>query len=109
VRWTLYAILYLIGVLTLGLLLMGAEQMLAAALDLVFLILAVVLFRFALKDVSAALDIASEEGERAELRTLQAILIVTFIMSSGVLGYSFLKALLPLCALVYFYTRPVAP
>jgi len=35
VKWTLYAILYLIGVLTLGLLLMGAEQMLAAALDLV--------------------------------------------------------------------------
>jgi len=95
VKWTLYAILYLIGVLTMGLLLMGAEQMLAAALDLVFLVIAVVMFRFALKDVSAALDIASEERERAELRTLQALLILTFVISAGVLGYSFLKALFP--------------
>jgi hypothetical protein len=95
VKWTLYAILYLIGVLILGLLLIGAEQMLAAALDLVFLVIAVVMFRFALKDVSAALDIASDERERAELRTLQALLILTFVISVGVLGYSFLKALFP--------------
>jgi hypothetical protein len=95
VKWTLYAILYLIGVLTLGLLLMAAEQMLAAALDLVFLVIAVVMFRFALKDVSAALDIASDERERAELRTLQALLILTFVISAVVLGYSFLKALFP--------------
>jgi hypothetical protein len=95
VKWTLYAILYLIGVLTLGLLLMGVEQMLAAALDLVFLVIAVVMFRFALKDVSAALDIASDERERAELRTLQVLLILTFVISAGVLGYSFLKALFP--------------
>jgi Sec-independent protein translocase protein TatA len=95
VKWTLYAILYLIGVLTLGLLLMGAEQMPAAALDLVFLVIAVVMFRFALKDVSAALDIASDERERAELRTLQVLLILTFVISAGVLGYSFLKALFP--------------
>jgi hypothetical protein len=95
VKWTLYAILYLIGVLTMGLLLMGVEQMLAAALDLVFLVIAVVMFRFALKDVSAALDIASDERERAELRTLQAHLILTFVISAGVLGYSFLKALFP--------------
>jgi hypothetical protein len=95
VKWTLYAILYLIGVLTLGLLLMGVEQMLAAALDLVFLVIAVVMFGFALKDVSAALDIASDERERAELRALQALLILTFVISAGVLGYSFLKALFP--------------
>lgn len=94
-KWTLYAILYLIGVLTLGLLLMGVEQMLAAALDLVFLVIAVVMFGFALKDVSAALDIASDERERAELRALQALLILTFVISAGVLGYSFLKALFP--------------
>jgi hypothetical protein len=95
VKWTLYAILYLIGVLTLGLLLMGAEHMIAAALNLVFLVVAVFLFRFALKDVSAALDIAAEERERAELRMFQALLIVAFLMAVGVLGYGFLKALFP--------------
>jgi nitrate reductase NapE component len=95
VKWTLYAILYLIGVLTLGLLLMGAEHMIAAVLNLVFLVIAVFLFRFALKDVSAALDIAAEERERAELRMFQALLIVAFLMAVGVLGYGFLKALFP--------------
>jgi len=95
VKWTLYAILYLIGVLTLGLLLMGAEHMTSAALDLVFLVIAVVLFRFALKDVSAALDIAAEEKERAELRMFQALLVIAFLMAVGVLGYGFLKALFP--------------
>jgi nitrate reductase NapE component len=95
VKWTLYAILYLIGVLTLGLLLMGAEHMIAAALNFVFLVIAVFLFRFALKDVSAALDIAAEERERAELRMFQALLIVAFLMAVGVLGYGFLKALFP--------------
>lgn len=94
-KWTLYAILYLIGVLTLGLLLMGAEHMIAAVLNLVFLVIAVFLFRFALKDVSAALDIAAEERERAELRMFQALLIVAFLMAVGVLGYGFLKALFP--------------
>ena len=94
-KWTLYAILYLIGVLTLGLLLMGAEHMTSAALDLVFLVIAVVLFRFALKDVSAALDIAAEEKERAELRMFQALLVIAFLMAVGVLGYGFLKALFP--------------
>jgi hypothetical protein len=53
VKWTLYAILYLIGVLTIGLLLMGAEHTTLAALNLVFLVIAVVLFRFALKDVKS--------------------------------------------------------
>jgi nitrate reductase NapE component len=95
VRWTLYAILYLIGVLTLGLLLMGAEHTMSAALDLVFLVIAVVLFRFALKDVSAALDITTEEKERAELRMFQALLVIAFLMAVGVLGYGFLKALFP--------------
>jgi nitrate reductase NapE component len=95
VKWTLYTILYLIGVLTLGLLLTGAEHMIAAALNLVFLVIAVFLFRFALKDVSAALDIAAEERERAELRMFQALLIVAFLMAVGVLGYGFLKALFP--------------
>jgi nitrate reductase NapE component len=95
VKWTLYAILYLIGVLTLGLLLMGAEHTVLAALDLVFLVIAVVLFRFALKDVSAALDITTEEKERAELRMFQALLVVAFLMAVGVLGYGFLKALFP--------------
>jgi nitrate reductase NapE component len=95
VKWTLYTILYLIGVLTLGLLLMGAEHMIAAVLNLVFLVIAVFLFRFALKDVSAALDIAAEERERAELRMFQALLIVAFLMAVGVLGYGFLKALFP--------------
>jgi nitrate reductase NapE component len=95
VKWTLYAILYLIGVLTLSLLLMGAEHMIATALNLVFLVIAVFLFRFALKDVSAALDIAAEERERAELRMFQALLIVAFLMAVGVLGYGFLKALFP--------------
>jgi len=95
VKWTLYAILYLIGVLTLGLLLMGAEHMTSAALDLVFLVIAVVLFRFALKDVSAALDITTEEKERAELRMFQALLVIAFLMAAGVLGYGFLKALFP--------------
>jgi hypothetical protein len=95
VKWTLYAILYLIGVLTLGLLLMGAEHMTSAALDLVFLVIAVVLFRFALKDVSAALDITTEEKERAELRMFQALLVIAFLMAVGVLGYGFLKALFP--------------
>ncbi|MCI4447364.1 MAG: hypothetical protein JHC20_05585 [Pyrobaculum sp.] len=94
-KWTLYAILYLIGVLTLGLLLMGAEHMTSAALDLVFLVIAVVLFRFALKDVSAALDITTEEKERAELRMFQALLVIAFLMAVGVLGYGFLKALFP--------------
>ncbi|ABL88721.1 conserved hypothetical protein [Pyrobaculum islandicum DSM 4184] len=94
-KWSLYAILYLIGVLTLGLLLMGAEKTVAAALDIVFLIIAVVFFRLALKDVSAALDIASEERERAEYRMLQILLIIAFIMSAGVLAYGFLKALFP--------------
>ncbi|AET34117.1 hypothetical protein ODS41_10195 [Pyrobaculum sp. 3827-6] len=94
-RWSLYAVLYLIGVLTLGLLLMGAEQMVAAALDIVFLVIAVVLFRLALKDVSAALDISTEDRERAELRMVQALLIVTFVISASVLGYSFLKAVFP--------------
>jgi nitrate reductase NapE component len=95
VKWTLYAILYLIGVLTLGLLLMGAEHMITVALNLVFLVIAVFLFRFALKEVSAALDIAAEERERAELRMFQALLIVAFLMAVGVLGYGFLKALFP--------------
>jgi len=95
VKWTLYAILYLIGVLTLGLLLMGAGHMIAATLNLVFLVVAVFLFRFALKEVSAALDIAAEERERAELRMFQALLIVAFLMAVGVLGYGFLKALFP--------------
>jgi nitrate reductase NapE component len=95
VKWTLYAILYLIGVLTLGLLLMRAEHMIATVLNLVFLVIAVFLFRFALKDVSAALDIAAEERERAELRMFQALLIVAFLMAVGVLGYGFLKALFP--------------
>jgi len=95
VRWSLYAVLYLIGVLTLGLLLMGAEQMVAAALDIVFLVIAVVLFRLALKDVSAALDISTEDRERAELRMVQALLIVTFVISASVLSYSFLKAVFP--------------
>ncbi|MGB9704487.1 MAG: hypothetical protein ACPL3C_03480 [Pyrobaculum sp.] len=94
-RWSLYAVLYLIGVLTLGLLLMGAEQMVAAALDIVFLVIAVVLFRLALKDVSAALDISTEDRERAELRMVQALLIVTFVISASVLSYSFLKAVFP--------------
>jgi nitrate reductase NapE component len=95
VKWTLYAILYFIGVLTLGLLLMGAEHTTSAALDLVFLVIAVVLFRFALKDVSAALDITTEEKERAELRMFQALLVIAFLMAVGVLGYGFLKALFP--------------
>jgi nitrate reductase NapE component len=95
VKWTLYAILYFIGVLTLGLLLMGAEHTMSAALYLVFLVIAVVLFRFALKDVSAALDITTEEKERAELRMFQALLVVAFLMAVGVLGYGFLKALFP--------------
>jgi nitrate reductase NapE component len=95
VKWTLYAILYFIGVLTLGLLLMGGEHAMSAALYLVFLVIAVVLFRFALKDVSAALDITTEEKERAELRMFQALLVVAFLMAVGVLGYGFLKALFP--------------
>jgi hypothetical protein len=74
---------------------MGAEQMVAAALDLVFLVIAVVLFRLALKDVSAALDISMEDRERAELRMVQALLIATFVISASVLGYSFLKAVFP--------------
>ena len=94
-KWTLYAILYFIGVLTIGLLLMGAEHMIVATLNFVFLVIAVFLFRFALKDVSAALDIAAEERERAELRMFQALLIVAFLMAVGVLGYGFLKALFP--------------
>lgn len=94
-RWSLYAVLYLIGALTLGLLLMGAEQMVAAALDLVFLVIAVVLFRLALKDVAAALDISTEDRERSELRMVQALLIATFLISASALGYSLLKALFP--------------
>jgi hypothetical protein len=74
---------------------MGAEQMVAAALDIVFLVIAVVLFRLALKDVSAALDISTEDRERAELRMVQALLIVTFVISASVLSYSFLKAVFP--------------
>jgi len=95
VRWSLYATLYQIGVLTLGLLILGAERWIAAALDLVFILIAVVLFRVALKDLSASLDIAADERERAEVRLLQALLIVTFVIAVGVLGYGFLKSLFP--------------
>lgn len=94
-KWTLYTVLYLIGVLTLGLLLLGAEQSVAAGLDLVFLVMAVVLFRLALKDVSASLDMAMDDRERAELRMVQILLVATFIMAAAVLGYGFLKALFP--------------
>ncbi|MEM1598353.1 MAG: hypothetical protein QXI07_07595 [Pyrobaculum sp.] len=97
-RWALYAILYLIGVLTLGLLLLGAEKMVAAALDVVFLVIAVVLFRLAFRDVGAALDIAADERERAELRMFQILLVVVFVITSGVLGYALLKALFPFVA-----------
>jgi len=95
VRWSLYATLYQIGVLTLGLLILGAERWIAAALDLVFILIAVVLFRVALKDLSASLDIAADERERAEVRLLQALLIATFVIAIGVLGYGFLKSLFP--------------
>jgi len=95
VRWSLYATLYQIGVLTLGLLILGAERWVAAALDLVFILIAIVLFRVALKDLSASLDIAVDERERAEIRLLQALLIVTFVAAVGVLGYGFLKSLFP--------------
>jgi len=95
VRWSLYATLYQIGVLTLGLLILGAERWIAAALDLVFILIAVVLFRVALKDLSASLDIAADERERAEVRLLQALLIATFVIAVGVLGYGFLKSLFP--------------
>ncbi|ABP50193.1 MULTISPECIES: hypothetical protein [Pyrobaculum] len=94
-KWSLYAILYLIGVLTMGLLLVGVEQVIAAALDLVFLVIAIVLFRVAAKDVSAALDIAADDKERVELRMVQALLISTFVISATVLAYGFLKALFP--------------
>ena len=94
-RWSLYATLYQIGVLTLGLLILGAERWIAAALDLVFILVAIVLFRVALKDLSASLDIAVDERERAEIRLLQALLIVTFVIAVGVLGYGFLKSLFP--------------
>ncbi|ABO08226.1 hypothetical protein [Pyrobaculum calidifontis] len=94
-RWSLYATLYQIGVLTLGLLILGAERWIAAALDLVFILIAVVLFRVALKDLSASLDIAADERERAEVRLLQALLIATFVIAVGVLGYGFLKSLFP--------------
>lgn len=92
-RWALLATLYLIGVLALGLLLMGAEGALASALDVVFLVLAIVLFRFALKDTSAMLDIASDERERAELRLVQIALAAVFLITAAVLGYGMLKAL----------------
>jgi len=95
VRWSLYATLYQIGVLTLGLLILGAERWIAAALDLVFILIAVVLFRVALKDLSASLDIAADERERAEVRLLQALLIATFVIAVGVLGYGLLKSLFP--------------
>jgi len=95
VRWSLYATLYQIGVLTLGLLILGAERWIAAVLDLVFVLIAVVLFRMALKDLSASLDIAADERERAEVRLLQALLIATFVIAVGVLGYGFLKSLFP--------------
>jgi len=95
VRWSLYATLYQIGVLTLGLLILGAERWIAAALDLVFILVAIVLFRVALKDLSASLDIAVDERERAEIRLLQTLLIVTFVIAVGVLGYGFLKSLFP--------------
>jgi len=95
VRWSLYATLYQIGVLTLGLLILGAERWIAAALDLVFILIAIVLFKVALKDLSASLDIAADERERAEIRLLQALLIVTFVIAVGVLGYGFLKSLFP--------------
>lgn len=94
-KWSLYAVLYLIGVLTLGLLLMGFEQTVSAALDLVFLIIAIVLFRLALQDVSAALDIASEDRERWELRAIQILLVATFIIAASVLTYGFLRSLFP--------------
>lgn len=94
-RWSLYATLYQIGVLTLGLLILGAERWIAAALDLVFILIAIVLFRVALKDLSASLDIAADERERAEVRLLQALLIATFVIAVGVLGYGFLKSLFP--------------
>lgn len=94
-RWSLYATLYQIGVLTLGLLILGAERWIAAVLDLVFVLIAVVLFRMALKDLSASLDIAADERERAEVRLLQALLIATFVIAVGVLGYGFLKSLFP--------------
>ncbi|RFA94623.1 hypothetical protein [Pyrobaculum aerophilum] len=94
-KWSLYAVLYLIGVLTLGLLLMGFEQTVSAALDLVFLIIAIVLFRLALQDVSAALDIASEDRERWELRAIQILLVATFIIAASVLAYGLLKSLFP--------------
>lgn len=94
-RWSLYATLYQIGVLTLGLLILGAERWIAAALDLVFILIAVVLFRVALKDLSASLDIAADERERAEVRLLQALLIATFVIAVGVLGYGLLKSLFP--------------
>jgi len=54
-----------------------------------------VLFRIALKDLSASLDIAVDERERAEIRLLQALLIATFVIAVGVLGYGFLKSLFP--------------
>jgi len=95
VRWSLYATLYQIGVLTLGLLILGTERWIAAALDLVFILIAVVLLRVALKDLSASLDIAADERERAEVRLLQALLIATFVIAVGVLGYGFLKSLFP--------------
>jgi hypothetical protein len=95
VRWALYGVLYMIGVFTLGLLLFQVERTIAAALDLIFLVLAVVLFRLALKDISTALDIAIEERERIELRMAQILLIVTFLTASSILGYGFLKALFP--------------
>ncbi|MFN7106177.1 MAG: hypothetical protein ACK4M3_06320 [Pyrobaculum sp.] len=96
--WSLYAVLYLVGVLTLGLLLMGTASALAWALDLVFMAIAVAFFRIALKDVSAMLDMAVDERERAEYRTIQMLLIATFIITMGVLGYGMLKSLFPFLA-----------
>ncbi|MFN3804531.1 MAG: hypothetical protein ACK4SY_05705 [Pyrobaculum sp.] len=96
--WSLYAVLYLVGVLTLGLLLLGTGYQLAWTLDLVFIVIAVALFRIALKDVSAMLDIAADERERAEYRTIQMLLVATFIVTTAVLSYSLLRALFPFLA-----------
>ncbi|MCC6019876.1 MAG: hypothetical protein LM577_00675 [Thermoproteaceae archaeon] len=93
-RWALAATLYFIGVLTLGLLLMGLKSALAASLDFVFLLLAIMLFRLALRDVSLALDIAMEDKERAELRMVQVLLVTTFCVAACVLAYGALSSLM---------------
>ncbi len=93
--WSLYAVLYLIGVMMLGLMLIKAEATIAGALNLVFLIIAIVLFKFALKDVSDSLDIAIDDRERAELRAIRFLLIITFTIAAVALSYGILKALFP--------------